>query len=207
MLIDKPFNKKKIIMQITTVSRKFEAMKYKLTAMFATLTLFTISVSLPAQADPLLWEPVQPYENQYQSNDYIGDSLNGFDKRVMSQLLGAAIGGLIGSKIGDGKGQMAATAAGTLIGYMLAGKLMDYMDNSDRQRTYQTLESVQNNHTVAWQNPDTLADYAVTPMKTYKLDDQNCREYITRATIDDHSEEITGTACRQANGNWQIQSY
>ena len=182
-----------------------DQMKQMLIAMLAVISIFAISAYSPAKADSPIWEPVQPYNN-YQSNDYIGDSLNGFDKRMMSQLLGAAIGGLIGSKIGDGKGQMAATAAGTLIGYMLAGKLMDYMDNSDRQRTYQTLESVQNNQTVAWQNPNTLADYEVTPVNAYKVNDQDCREYITRATIDDHSEEIRGTACRQANGNWQIQN-
>ncbi len=186
-------------------SNFIDQMKQMLIAMLTALTIFAISAYSPAKADSPIWESVQPYNN-YQSNDYIGDSLNGFDKRMMSQLLGAAIGGLIGSKIGDGKGQMAATAAGTLIGYMLAGKLMDYMDNSDRQRTYQTLESVQNNQTIAWQNPNTLADYEVTPVNAYKLNDQDCREYITRATIDDHSEEIKGTACRQTNGNWQIQN-
>ena len=186
-------------------SNFIDQMKHMLIAMLTALTIFAISAYSPAKADSPIWESVQPYNN-YQSNDYIGDSLNGFDKRMMSQLLGAAIGGLIGSKIGDGKGQMAATAAGTLIGYMLAGKLMEYMDNSDRQRTYQTLESVQDNHTVAWQNPNTLTDYEVTPINAYKVNDQDCREYITRATIDDHSEEIKGTACRQANGNWQIQN-
>lgn len=192
-------------MSISHSSNFIEQMKKMLITMLAVITIFAISAYSTVHADDILWEQVQPYDNQYQSNDYLGDSLNGFDKRMMSQLLGAAIGGLIGSKIGDGKGQMAATAAGTLIGYMLAGKLMDYMDNSDRQRTYQTLESVQNNQTVAWQNPNTLADYEVTPVNAYKVNNQDCREYITRATIDDHSEEIKGTACRQANGNWQIQ--
>jgi len=193
-------------MKTIAISHQIEQSKRTLIAMLTALTILAIGAYLPAKADSPIWEPVQPYDEQYQSNDYIGDSLSGFDKQMMSQLLGAAIGGFIGSKIGDGKGQMAATAAGTLIGYMLAGKLVEYMDNNDRQRTYQTLESAQNNHTVAWQNPNTLADYEVTPVNAYKVDDQNCREYITRATIDDHSEEIKGTACRQANGNWQIQN-
>jgi len=193
-------------MKNIAISHRTVPIRHKLIATLTALTIFVISAYSPAKADSPIWEPVQPYDNQYQSNDYLGDSLNGFDKQMMSQLLGAAIGGLIGSNIGDGKGQMAATAAGTLLGYMLAGKLMEYMDNNDRQQTYETLESVQNNHTVTWQNPNTLADYEVTPVNAYKINDQNCREYITRATIDDRSEEIKGTACRQANGSWQIQN-
>ena len=168
------------------------------------LAIFTISSMTPVRADSPMWEPVQPYD-QYQ-DDYGLNNLEGIDKRMMSSLLGAAIGGLIGSNIGDGKGQMAATAAGTLIGYMLAGKFMDYMDNSDRQQTYETLESVKNNQTVAWQNPNTMADYQVTPVNTYKDQGQYCREYVTRATIEHRSAEITGTACRQTNGSWQIRN-
>jgi len=183
-------------------SNYVDYLKYLLISMLATLTLFVISAYTTVQADDITWEPVAPYANDYRS----GNDLYGVDKRMMSQLLGAAIGGFIGSKIGDGKGQMAATAAGTLIGYMLAGKLMDYMDNTDRQQTYRTLESVQDNHTVAWQNPNTLADYQVTPVSTYENNNQYCREYITRATIDNRSEKITGTACRQSNGSWQIQN-
>ena len=192
---------------MTTITRSnfIDQFRNLLISLLAILTIFAISAYATAQADGITWEPVTPYDS-YQSNDYNSrNDFYGMDKRMMSQLLGAAIGGLIGSKIGDGKGQMAATAAGTLIGYMLAGKLMDYMDHTDRQQTYRTLESVQDNHTVAWQNPNTLADYQVTPVDTYEIDDQYCREYITRATIDNQSEEITGTACRQPNGSWQIQ--
>lgn len=36
-------------------------------------------------------------------------------------LVGAAVGGLIGSKIGGGSGQLAATAAGTVGGFLLGG--------------------------------------------------------------------------------------
>ncbi len=193
-------------MSNTHSSNFIDQIKHVIIATLAALTIFVISAYSQAHADSPMWEPVQPYDKQYQSNDYLGDSLNGIDKRMMSQLLGAAIGGLIGSKIGDGKGRMAATAVGTLIGYMLAGKFMDYMDNSDRQNTHQALEYSKDHQTVTWQNPNTLADYEVTPVNAYRVNDQDCREYITRATIDGHSEEITGTACRKENGSWQVQN-
>ncbi|MFT5449667.1 MAG: hypothetical protein ACI9DC_004864 [Gammaproteobacteria bacterium] len=40
-------------------------------------------------------------------------------------LVGAAIGGLIGSKIGGGSGKLAATAAGTVGGFLLGGHTMN----------------------------------------------------------------------------------
>lgn len=44
---------------------------------------------------------------------------------VLGGLIGAATGGWVGSHIGDGRGQLAATAAGTLLGYGIGDNLTD----------------------------------------------------------------------------------
>lgn len=161
-----------------------------------------LSLSAPASAQPPIWAPAYDYRDQpnyYQGNEFLNSDMIG-------PLVGAAIGGLIGAQIGGGRGKLAATAAGTLIGYVLGGKFMDYMDNRDRYNTGQALEYSGNNHTVAWTNPDTHASYRVTPVNTYRSHDSYCREYVTRAVIDGRSEKVHGTACRQPDGAWQIRN-
>ena len=49
-----------------------------------------------------------------------------YGNATFSNALGAALGGLAGSKIGKGSGKLATTAAGTMFGYYLGGKLGEH---------------------------------------------------------------------------------
>ena len=42
-----------------------------------------------------------------------------------ASLIGAAVGGLLGAQIGGGSGQLAATAAGTLGGFLIGDRMHD----------------------------------------------------------------------------------
>jgi len=43
------------------------------------------------------------------------------------------------------------------------------------------------------------------PDKPYKnRDGQYCRKYLTNAVIDGYNRQVSSTACRQANGAWQM---
>lgn len=119
------------------------------------------------------------------------------------QVIGAIAGGVLGNQVGSGSGRVAATIAGTMLGGYIGGQLGHSMDENDRYRASQVLESTPSNQTVRWHNPDSGNDYAVTPTRTYSEDSRPCREYTTEGWIGGKKETIYGTACRQADGSWQ----
>ncbi len=125
------------------------------------------------------------------------------NKQDIGGLSGAALGGLAGAQIGKGKGSMAMAAVGALGGYLVGGAIGKSMDDTDRLKANQALETAPTGDRVAWRNPDTGGSYAVTPTNTYETASGPCREYTTEATIDGRQETVYGTACRQPDGTWQ----
>ena len=120
------------------------------------------------------------------------------------RVVGSVAGGLLGNQVGKGSGRLAATIAGTMLGGMMGGEIGRQMDENDRYRANRALETAPTNRTTTWSNPDTGTDYAVTPTRTYFESDQPCREYRTEAWIGGKKETVYGTACRQADGSWQV---
>lgn len=119
------------------------------------------------------------------------------------QVIGGIAGGVLGSRFGEGSGKIAAVVAGTLLGAYLGGELGAQMDENDRYRTQHALETNRTNQGSSWQNPDSGYSYTVTPTSTYETASGPCREYVTQAYIDGKAEEVRGTACRDAEGNWR----
>jgi surface antigen len=124
-------------------------------------------------------------------------------KEQQGQVIGAIAGGLLGNQVGSGSGRTAATIAGTILGGFVGGNIGRQMDDGDRYRAGQALESTPTYQSTSWQNPDTGNRYSVTPTKTYYSDSRPCREYTTEAWIDGRQETVYGTACRQSDGTWQ----
>jgi surface antigen len=120
------------------------------------------------------------------------------------QVIGGVIGGVLGSQVGKGSGRTAATIAGVMIGAYIGGRVGKSMDEKDRYRANEALESNPSNQPSAWTNPDTGNEYTVTPTNTYTASSgEPCREYTTEAVIDGRKEIVTGTACRQPDGTWR----
>lgn len=118
--------------------------------------------------------------------------------------IGGVLGGVLGAQVGKGKGRTAATIAGTLAGAYIGGAIGRSMDETDRMKANQALETSRTSQPVSWQNPDTGASYTVTPTRTYQADSGTyCREYTTEAVIGGKREIVYGTACRQPDGSWQ----
>ncbi len=128
------------------------------------------------------------------------------NKELGGQAVGGALGGLLGAQIGDGTGQLAATAAGAVLGMFLGGQVGRSMDELDRIKAQHALETAPTGNSVAWVNPDSGAQYAVTPTRTYETAAGPCREYTTDAVIGGQRESVYGTACRQNDGSWKIVS-
>ncbi len=124
-------------------------------------------------------------------------------KQDVGTLVGAGTGAFVGSQIGGGTGQLAAVAIGALLGGYIGGSIGQQMDELDRYKTQQALETSPTGSTVAWNNPDSGVDYNVTPTNTYESSSGPCRDYTTEAVIDGRAEVVHGTACRQTDGSWQ----
>jgi surface antigen len=120
-------------------------------------------------------------------------------------VIGGALGGLLGNQVkGNGPGRTVAIIAGTLAGAAIGGAIGRSMDETDRLKTGTTLETVRTGVSSSWRNPDTGAQYKVTPTRTFETTSGPCREFIIDATVGSERDEVYGTACRQPDGTWQI---
>lgn len=120
-------------------------------------------------------------------------------------VIGGLLGGVVGSQFGQGSGRTAAIILGTLTGVAVGGAVGRSMAERDRQMTAQTLETVRTGVASQWVNPDTGYRYTVVPTRTYGSEDGPCREYQVNALIGGRTEQMVGTACRQADGSWRAQ--
>lgn len=122
-------------------------------------------------------------------------------------VIGGVLGGMLGAQVDsdDRDVRNIAIIAGTLAGSAIGGSIGRSMDDTDRLRTGQTLETVRTGVSSSWRNPDTGVAYQVTPTRTFDRGTGPCREYSVTALIGGSEEEVTGIACRQADGSWRVQ--
>ena len=125
------------------------------------------------------------------------------NKQDVGVLTGSAIGGLLGSQFGSGDGRIAATVAGAVAGGFIGGQIGHSMDKVDHMKMERVFEKTPTNQTTSWRNPDTRSQYAVTPTKTYYVNNRPCRQYVVKAWIDGKQRNIHGRACRMPNGKWK----
>ena len=125
-------------------------------------------------------------------------------KQDQGVIIGAIAGGILGHQVGGGSGKVLATIVGTAAGAAIGGSIGRDMDETDRLHTTAALENVRTGVPSSWVNPDTGYEYVVTPTQTYESDTGPCREYTLDAKIGGQTEQVYGTACRQADGSWMI---
>lgn len=133
-------------------------------------------------------------------------------KGSIGTLLGAGGGALLGSKVGKGNGQLVGVALGALLGAGLGhsvGSSLDKADLAYAERTSQSaLETAPAGKPVAWNNPDSGNSGTITPTRTYQQVDTGlyCREYNQKINVGGKTQQAYGTACRQPDGTWKVQS-
>ena len=125
-------------------------------------------------------------------------------KQDQGMIIGAIAGGILGHQVGGGSGQVLATMIGTVAGAAIGGSIGRTMDDYDRMNASAALENVRTGVPSTWVNPDTGYEYVMTPTNTYDSGTGPCREYTLDATIGGKTEQIYGTACRQADGSWLV---
>lgn len=175
-----------------------------------------------AAADPPPWAPAwgwrEKHEHDRGHNHHhpperdevravampFGLSQNICSRELVGAALGGAAGGLIGSNIGKSSGRTAATVGGVIVGLFVGGAIGRSMDRLDQACAGEVLEHVPDRQTVVWQSPQQQG-YWVTPVRTYEAGNgRYCREYQSQAIIAGRRQTVTGTACRQPDGTWEI---
>ncbi|MFP5307596.1 MAG: RT0821/Lpp0805 family surface protein [Gammaproteobacteria bacterium] len=119
-------------------------------------------------------------------------------------VIGGAAGAAAGSAVGKGRGRVAAIILGAMIGSAVGANIGRHMDEQDRVRTAEALEYNPTGRPSTWRNPDRQTTYTVTPTRTYESAGAPCREFTMDAEIGGKTEQVYGTACRQADGSWKI---
>lgn len=132
-------------------------------------------------------------------------------KQTIGTIAGGAAGAILGSNIGDGRGRTAAIAIGTLLGAGLGNQIGESLDRADLayigQTNQRALETAQPGQTLPWSNPQSGNSGAITPSNYYQTSSgQYCREFTQTITVGGRQERGHGTACRQADGSWEIVS-
>ena len=124
-------------------------------------------------------------------------------KQQTGAVTGAVVGGVVGSTIGGGTGRTVAIVAGTVAGALFGSHIGKRMDEADRLKAAQALESAPSGQPSTWKNPDTGNTYTMTPTRTYETGTGPCRDFTVNAQIDGKPEKVQGSACRQTDGTWK----
>lgn len=128
-------------------------------------------------------------------------------KQDVGTLTGGVAGGLLGSQFGGGSGKLLAVGAGALAGAFIGGAIGKNMDDVDKMKMNQALESNSVGQPAYWQNQKTGTNYTVVPTKNVSVHgNRYCREYRSVADVAGKQQQVYGTACRQPDGSWKVVS-
>jgi surface antigen len=119
--------------------------------------------------------------------------------KTESTTTAGAVGGAIVGRASGGS-LVTGAAVGGLLGYT-AGRAME---EQDRRRMVYALET---NQPQTWENPSTGYQYQMQPVRTIEQSGRECREFRIQAEVGSQArEDLHGTACRQADGSWELVS-
>jgi surface antigen len=119
--------------------------------------------------------------------------------RIVTAILGVALVSACSTPSGQGAagGALVGAALGGMLGYG-AGR---YVEEEDARRTQAAIEA---NRRAAWNNDGNY--FQVTPTDTIMRSGRECREFtMLHTSPDGRTQTADGLACRQPNGNWELQ--
>ena len=131
------------------------------------------------------------------------------DKKVLGQIIGAAVGGYLGSKIGSGATKDISVILGGAAGYILGGKLIEILSKKEQDEFNNVIEDSLNftpdNSSEYWKsNENQNITGEVIPLNKYKIKNKNCRDFKKIIRKNNDLFEENSTACRSKEGNWKI---
>lgn len=135
----------------------------------------------------------------------------GINKSQIGGVLGGVGGAVAGAQFGKGTGRLATTAGGALLGAWLGSSIGASLDEVDQMKHQQAAQNAfeygRSGTTQSWSNPDSGHSGSITPINVVQQSGGGyCREYKQTITVDGRLQEAYGTACRQPDGTWRVQS-
>ncbi len=130
---------------------------------------------------------------------------------VAGTVVGGTAGAVIGNQFGKGDGNTAATAIGAIIGASIGQQIGAALDRNSQQRAAAaTTAALESDSDIVWENPDNAGGPAhgrvAITRSGVNPQGQVCREYTNTIFVAGQEQQAYGTACRDANGDWQIVS-
>ena len=131
------------------------------------------------------------------------------DKKVIGQIIGAAVGGYLGSKVGDGVTKDISVILGGAAGYILGGKIVQILNKTEQNEFNSVIEESLNNNpdntSAKWTSSENeTVSGQVTPLNKFERDKESCRDFKKIIKKNDEIFEETSTACRDKEGNWVL---
>ena len=131
------------------------------------------------------------------------------DKKVLGQIIGAAVGGYVGSKIGSGATKDISVILGGAAGYILGGKIVEILSKKEREEFNNVIENSLNftpdNASESWEsNENQNITGEVIPLNNYKMKNRDCRDFKKVIRKNNEIFEENSSACRNKEGNWEI---
>jgi surface antigen len=121
-----------------------------------------------------------------------------FNKQSTIPLGAGLLGAVVCNKLFKGHGSKDGwTAACGAAGYFASRAFVVQHDKA--------LENNRVGQTTSWSDPDG-SNHTLTPTQTYKENSRPCRDFRQTVEIDGQTEIMTGKACRQSDGSWQLVS-
>jgi len=172
-----------------------------------------VSIALPLPtasfADPPSHAPAHgwrkkhdPYYEGYTGrkwdNDY-GILSGRCNVEAAGAAIGGTVGGAIGSQIGKGDGRTVAIIVGTVLGAVVGARAARELSGADQACFGHSLELARDGQRVSWRSPDDGRQFAVKPLRTFRRDGHQCRDY----EFSRNGDIARQTACAIGNGEWR----
>lgn len=131
------------------------------------------------------------------------------DNKFLGQVIGSAVGAYVGSKFGSGTGKTITMILGSTAGFLIAGKLIDILNENDRKefskKIQDSLEENPDNSSTKWvSKTENGIEGEITPTNNYNIDGHSCRDF-SKTIIKNGKKHIEqSTACRDLEGNWKL---
>ncbi len=129
------------------------------------------------------------------------------DKKVIGQIIGAAVGGYLGSQVGDGITKDLSVILGGAAGYILGGKIVQILNENEKEEFNNVIEDSLNNNSdnssKLWTSSENeKISGQVTPLNYFEKGNKSCRDFKKIIKKNDEIFEERSTACRDKDGNW-----
>jgi surface antigen len=127
-------------------------------------------------------------------------------KQDMGIAAGAAVGAIAAPLI-FGNAAWYTIAGGAAAGGFIGNYVGKNMSSQSRQKVAYTLDKAPDKQPYQFMSaPQSTPDLTVTPLRSYKISNQQCRDFELTTKEGAKTVYDKGSACKQTDGSWQVRA-